>query len=210
LNATPDVAQVIPLPPALHREAAEVLTRALFDYPTMCWICRRERPGYERRLRAAYRLAIDVQRAEDQPILGILHRDRVAAAALVHEPGRRITLRAALVGLTGSLLSPARSTIRRGHRFDTQVERLRPDAPHHFLSVIGVTPALQRRGYGRALMLHLHARSEGDTRSAGVALDTSDPANVVYYGAMGYEVTECARFGSVEQAILFRPSRRTG
>jgi GNAT superfamily N-acetyltransferase len=199
---------VIPLPRERHRDAADVLTRALFAYPTMQWICRSERSGYGRRLRAAYRVAIDVQHAEGQPILGILAGGRVGAAALVHDPDRSITLRSALVGLGGSVLSPARSTIRRGFRFDSEIERLRPDAPHHFLSVIGVTPDLQRRGYGRALMEFLHTRAEDDPRSTGVALDTSDPANVVYYRGMGYEVSARARFGPVEQAILFRPSSR--
>lgn len=188
-------------------EAADLLARALAPYPTMRWLCEAERPGFEERLRAIYRVAIRMQIAEGQPTLGLLRGERLLAVAIVHDPGRAMTPRSALTGLVGSVLSPARSTMRRGHRYESAIARARPRDPHHFLSVIGVRPEEQRRGYGRALMDAIHARADRDPRSAGVCLDTCDSRNRSYYERFGYEECARCRTGPLEQWILFRPSR---
>jgi GNAT superfamily N-acetyltransferase len=189
------------------REAADVLTQALLPYPTMRWVCRAERPGFEERLRAIYRVAIRMQLAEGQPTFGALVGERLAAVAIAHDPGRAMTARSALAGLLGSVLSPARSTMARGHRYESAIARVRPREPHHFLSVIGARPDARGRGYGRALMDALHARAGRDERSAGVCLDTCDAGNRRYYERFGYEERARCRTGPLEQWILFRPSR---
>ena len=187
-------------------EAVEVLTRALAPYPTMRWVCRSERRGFEDRLRAVYRVAIAMQRIEGQPILGLLDEECLVAAAIVYDPGRKLTSRSAFVGLLRSVCSPARGTMRRGYSYESEIDRQRPRDSHHFLSVIGVLPHLQRRGYGRALMAAIHARADRDPRSAGVCLDTCDPENRVYYETFGYEVIGQCRTGPLRQWILFRPA----
>jgi GNAT superfamily N-acetyltransferase len=197
--------EVIDVDRARSDEAAEVLARAFVGYPTMRWVCASDRPGFERRLEAVYRVAMALQHTEAQPALGVLAEGRLAAVALVHDPGRKLTMQSALVGLLRSVFSPARSTMRRGRRYEIAVDRLRPSAPHHFVSVIGVRPELQRLGYGRALMAVIHERAGGHPRSAGVCLDTSDPNNVPYYESLGYRVTGRAQIGPVDQAVLFRP-----
>jgi ribosomal protein S18 acetylase RimI-like enzyme len=188
-------------------QAAELLTQALRPYPTMRWICRSERSGFERRLRAIYRVSIAMQRIEGQPTLGGFDGQRLVAAAILYDPGRELTLRSGLVGLLGSLFSSARSTMRRGHRYETEIDRHRPREPHHFLSVIGVRPDLQRRGYGRALMEAIRARADRDPHSGGVCLDTCDPDNRGYYESLGYDVIAECQTGPLRQWILFRPSR---
>jgi GNAT superfamily N-acetyltransferase len=187
--------------------AAGILTRALLPYPTMRWICRGEAPGFEKRLRAVYDLSIAMQRAEGQPTLGVFHDERLVAAAIVHDPGRRLTLRSALGGLFGGVFSPARSTLARGHRYESRIARERPREPHHFLSVIGVDPEQQRRGYGRVLMDSIHARVDRDPASSGVCLDTCDPYNRRYYERFGYHVRSRCSTGPIEQWIMFRPAR---
>lgn len=203
---------VIPIDRTRSAEAVEVLTRALLPYPTMRWIARSERPGFEDRLRAVYRVAVAMQRVEGQPVLGVSHAgpgaDELAGVAVVHDPGRALTARSALVGLARSVFSPARSTLVRGHRYETAIERVRPREPHHFLSVIGVLPALQRSGYGRALMDAIHRRADADPLSTGVCLDTCDPANRAYYERFGYEVAAECRTGPLHQWILFRSAAR--
>ena len=198
--------QVVELDRGHSQEAAEVLTQALLPYPTMRWVCRSERPGFEDRLRAVYRVAIAMQRAERQPTLGVLDGERLVAVAIVHDPGRKLTPRSALAGFLGSVLSPARTTMERGHRYETAIGRERPRDPHHFLSVIGVCPDEQRRGYGRALMDAIHARAARDPRSLGVWLDTCDPDNRSYYESFGYEVCGRCRTGPLDQWIMFRPA----
>ncbi len=185
-------------------QAADVLTRALAPYPTMRWVCRSEEPGFERRLRAVYDLALAMQRVEGQPTLGLFDGDRLLGAAIVYAPGRRLTIRSALGGLFGGLFSAARSTMGRGHGYETLISRERPREPHHFLSVIGVDPKQQRRGYGHILMDALHARADRDPTSTGVCLDTCDPDNRRYYESFGYEVRSRVTTGPLEQSIMFR------
>jgi len=203
VTATP---QVLDVDRQRSEEAAEVLTRALLPYPTMRWICRSELPGFEDRLRAVYRVAIAMQRIERQPLLGVLQGERLAGAAVVYDPGRALTARSALVGLLRSVFSPARSSMRRGHRYEMAIERLRPRDPHHFLSVIGVQPELQRNGYGRTLMEAIHARAHADPDSVGVCLDTCDPGNRAYYEGFGYQVAAECTTGPLRQWLLFRPA----
>jgi GNAT superfamily N-acetyltransferase len=199
--------QVVDLGREHLREAAAVLTRALTPYPTMRWVCRAEEPGFEDRLQAVYELALRMQGMEGQPSLGILEDGRLVAVAILHDPDRRLTFRSALGGLLGGVLSPARSTLARGNRYENAITRERPSDPHHFLSVIGVEPGDQRRGYGRALMDAIHARADRDSRSSGVCLDTCSPANRSYYESFGYEVIARCPTGPLEQWILFRRSQ---
>lgn len=206
----PDPRPAIELGPEHHREAADVLTRALAGYPTMRWICRSERPGFEQRLRAIYRVSLAMQHREIQPTLALRDGARLVAVAIVHDPGRRMTAGSALAGLLGSVFSPARSTMGRGHRYETAITRERPRDPHHFLSVIGVEPERQGQGFGRTLMDALHARADSDPHSAGVCLDTCDPANRRYYEGFGYELHARCTTGPLEQWILFRPGRGDG
>lgn len=200
-------AQVTQVGRRSRREAAEILTRALAPYPTMRWVCRSEQRGFEARLRSVYRVALAMQQREGQPSLGLLEDGRLVAVAIVHDPGRRMTAGSALAGLLGSVFSPARSTMARGHRYETAITRERPRDSHHFLSVIGVDPERQRRGFGRGLMDAIHARAARDPRSAGVCLDTCDPENRHYYEGLGYEVRSRCTTGPLEQWIMFRPAR---
>ncbi len=199
--------QIVELTSDRRREAADLLARALAPYPTMRWLCEAERPGFEERLRAVYRVALAMQEREGQPSLGLLEGGRLVAAAVAHDPGRKLTAGSALAGFVGSVFSPARSTMARGHGYETAIARARPREPHHFLSVIGVEPALQRRGSGRALMGALHDRAARDPRSAGVCLDTCDPDNRRYYEGFGYRLHGRCTTGPLEQWILFRPAR---
>lgn len=182
------------------------MTRALLPYPTMRWVCDGERPGFEARLRAVYRVALAMQRAERQPTPALRDETGLAAVAVVHGPGRRLTARSALVGLFGSLFSPARSSMGRGRRYEAEIERLRPREPHHFLSVIGVLPELQRRGRGRQLMDAIHRLAARDPASGGVCLDTCDAANRAWYETFGYQLIGECRTGPLRQWVLFRPA----
>ncbi len=204
---TPRVAE---LGPERFEQAAAILTRALAPYPTMRWVCRREEPGFEERLRAVYDLALAMQRAEGQPTLGILEGGRLVGAAILYDPGRRLTIRSAVSGLLGGLFSAARSTMARGHHYETLIRRERPREPHHFLSVIGVDPKQQGRGYGRMLMDAIHARADRGPGSSGVCLDTCAPDNRRYYESFGYEVRSRCTTGPLEQWIMFRRARESG
>jgi ribosomal protein S18 acetylase RimI-like enzyme len=62
---------------------------------------------------------------------------------------------------------------------------VRPVDDHVYLGTIGVAPGARRRGVGRALLEPLLA--EADRTSRPVVLETSAPANLAFYAALGFD-----------------------
>ena len=58
--------------------------------------------------------------------------------------------------------------------------------PHHYLGVLGTDPAQQGKGVGSALLAH--TLGEVDEQGLGAYLESSNDANVPFYGRHGFEV----------------------
>jgi hypothetical protein len=69
------------------------------------------------------------------------------------------------------------------------LSRNRPAAPHLYLNVLGVEPALQRRHFGVAVLDWLCDQTAIRPDLLGVYLETATEANVAYYSRVGYHVT---------------------
>ncbi|MEO8195449.1 MAG: GNAT family N-acetyltransferase [Thermoanaerobaculia bacterium] len=63
-----------------------------------------------------------------------------------------------------------------------------PPAPHYYLGVLGVHPSAQGQGAGKALLAAFCRRSAADPLSAGVFLDTSQPASLEFYLRNGFTI----------------------
>jgi ribosomal protein S18 acetylase RimI-like enzyme len=74
--------------------------------------------------------------------------------------------------------------------------------------LLGIHPNFQRKGYARALLEALHARSEAHPTSIGVYLETANPKNVGLYKYFGYHLTARVNINGVENFIMFRPNSR--
>jgi ribosomal protein S18 acetylase RimI-like enzyme len=74
--------------------------------------------------------------------------------------------------------------------------------------LLGVHPNFQRKGYARALLEVLHARSEAHPTSIGVYLETANPQNVALYKYFGYHLKAQVNINGVENFIMFRPNFR--
>jgi GNAT superfamily N-acetyltransferase len=61
-----------------------------------------------------------------------------------------------------------------------------PAAPHYYLGVLGVHPAAQGQGAGKALLEAFCRRSAADPLSAGVYLDTGNPSSLEFYLRNGF------------------------
>jgi GNAT superfamily N-acetyltransferase len=61
-----------------------------------------------------------------------------------------------------------------------------PAAPHYYLGVLGVHPALQGQGAGKALLAAFCRRSAADPLSAGVYLDTGQASSLEFYLRNGF------------------------
>jgi len=87
--------------------------------------------------------------------------------------------------------------------YDKIAEKSMPAAPHYYLGVLGADPAVQGRGIGRQLLQAFCDQSAADALSAGVALETANPANVRFYERAGFEVTGQGRMGSAMLWCMF-------
>jgi ribosomal protein S18 acetylase RimI-like enzyme len=60
------------------------------------------------------------------------------------------------------------------------------EAPHWYVMVVGVAPAFQGQGYGRALLQPMLDRA--DAEGLPCYLETTQPKNVSFYQRLGFEV----------------------
>lgn len=81
-----------------------------------------------------------------------------------------------------------------------------PDKIFYYLGVIGVSPLVQGRGAGKALLEHFCERSRADPKSHGVYLDTANPASLQFYYNNGFELLG---EGSLDGAPLWCVYKRT-
>ncbi|HBB31783.1 MAG TPA: GNAT family N-acetyltransferase [Cyanobacteria bacterium UBA8803] len=66
-----------------------------------------------------------------------------------------------------------------------QMGNYHPSAPHWYLSMVGVEPAQQGKGYGSALMQQV--LMECDRTRTPAYLESSNPANIPFYERHGFE-----------------------
>ncbi len=172
--------------------AAELLAAAFFDDPLFRYLC----PDEARRRRVLLHLQRTVIRlyatagearviGEDDGPLGVLLR---AAPGELTPP-----LGAFLRFLGANLLArpsvrPALPRVVGGIRMLAHVERHHLADPHWYVAVLGVAPAAQGRGVGRALLDDVFARAEAD--GVPVYLETTNPDNVPLYEHLGFETRE--------------------
>ena len=187
--------QVAILFPDQDAEAAAVLGRAFVDDPLIKAILPPIEDAAERarRMGQMFAVALASQRSSGQPLMGVLHEGRVGAAAIIEQVGRPPSIGS--IVLHGLALVPALarigglSGVRRAVAALDVLSRNRPAAPHLYLNVLGVEPALQRRHFGVALLDWLYDQTALRPDLAGVYLETATEANVGYYSHVGYRVT---------------------
>lgn len=75
-----------------------------------------------------------------------------------------------------------------------QMDSYHPSEPHWYLPLIGVDPALQRRGYGSALMEHALIQCDRDKKLA--YLESSNPNNITLHQRHGFELLGTIRVGA--------------
>ena len=190
--ADPKVAILFPNQDA---EAAAVLGRAFVDDPLIKAILPPIKDAAERarRMGQMFAVALASQRSSGQPLVGVLQEGRVGAAAIIEQVGRPPSI--ASMVLHGFALVPALVRIgglagmRRAVAALDVLSRNRPAAPHIYLNVLGVEPALQRRHFGIALLDWLRDQTALRPDLVGVYLETATEANVSYYSHVGYRVT---------------------
>jgi ribosomal protein S18 acetylase RimI-like enzyme len=87
-----------------------------------------------------------------------------------------------------------------------QMNQYHPTEPHWYLSLIGVDPAHQRKGYGGALMKR--ALEQCDRAHMAAYLESTNPRNVSLYQRHGFEALGTIQKGSSPPLIpMLRKAR---
>jgi ribosomal protein S18 acetylase RimI-like enzyme len=74
-----------------------------------------------------------------------------------------------------------------GGRVLAKLEAVHPKEPHHYLAMLGVSPAQQGKGLSRSLVAPMLARADAEKRLA--YLETAKESNIALYRRFGFEVT---------------------
>jgi len=77
--------------------------------------------------------------------------------------------------------------------------------PNLYVSMLGVDPAFQRRGIGRALLEAAHEIAQETPGCQGLCLDTESAANVALYESCGFRVVGSGSFDDIDVWGLHRP-----
>jgi GNAT superfamily N-acetyltransferase len=83
-----------------------------------------------------------------------------------------------------------------------------PAAPHYYLGVIGVDPALHGQGIGLRLISSFCDLSAADGLSHGVYLETGEPSNVRFYERAGFVEAGRGTMGDATLWCMYRPHER--
>ena len=111
------------------------------------------------------------------------HTPDFSGAALWLPPGIELD-QEAVVGVLERTLEPERLKV--AFAIFEQMGRFHPAEPHWFLWMIGVDPAKQGRGYGKALLRY--ALDRIDREGTAAYLENTNPANTRLYEQHGFEV----------------------
>ena len=185
--------KVFPLFPEQYRQAAAALGRAFVNDPAMWGVLPDVNEPLERarRIGQLFLVAININRRLGQPVLGIVEKDAVVAAAVIEgpdPPSMGATMLSGLGELPRMRAAVGFGGIRRALRLTDTLFRNRPKEPHVYLNLLGVEPEYQRRHFGIALLDHLRELAAERSGIAGVYLETATEANVPYYTRAGYEM----------------------
>ena len=170
------------LRPDEYGEAARIVTDALLDDPG--WVAvGPDRRGHRRFVALRYhRAAIGVAHRYGRPIYGALRGDRLAGVAVTFPPGAYPPPRHTEARYVLAFLAAGPGPIVRGLKTGEVQDSGHPDDEHVYLWFLAVDPAHQRGGIGRALLARVC-----EDAGAPVYLDTSNPDNVPYYAANGFQ-----------------------
>ena len=200
-QAAPDV---VPLSREHLPAAIEVLARAFQSDPLMRYIFAEAEAPYDQCLKELFRFSCEVRYLLDWPLFGSFTDTRLLGVAGVTEPEQKPwpeTLVSVYRELQTVIGPRATEHL---EQYSSHADSFRPQAPHYHLGMIGVDPAAQGQGHGRALLEAVQALSEQHPASTGVWLDTENPRNVTIYGRCGYGVVAQTHYGGVDIWCMFR------
>lgn len=174
--------------PAEEDVAVELLTDAFLDFPAMRVLVGAD-DGARSRLRRVFAMEFDSS-SRISVLAAELDGQLVGALTYVDSPVCSAMSASRIV----SFMRIAGPRVVRAVRLFGRIERAHPRSSHRHLPSVGVSPALQSQGVGKALMDTFHERCEHDGLAAYLETirwsDPSKPSHERFYGRLGYVVSD--------------------
>lgn len=186
-------------------KAIAVLGDAFAADPLMLFLFRDNPGGVRAGAMEFFALLLRARLALDMPALVLRKGGKVLGAAMGYDISRPVwpddltqewnRFEARIPGFAARLAD-----------YDKICEAHQPEQAHYYLGVIGVDPALQGQGAGKAMLDAFCAASHADPASAGVYLDTANPASLRFYYNNGFVLRGEGRLEDAPIWCVFKPT----
>ena len=173
--------------------------------PLMLYLFRENQNGVRAGAMGFFSILLRARIALGMPAYVLQQADGVRGAAMGYDTSRPVWP-AALAGEWRQFERGVPGFAARLAAYEKICEAHQPSEDHFYLGVIGVHPALQGRGAGKALLDAFCARSRADPQSHGVYLDTCNPGSLQFYHNNGFELRGA---GSLDAAPLWCVYKRS-
>lgn len=160
-------------------------------------------PGYRERLTQFFSLLMRARFALDAPIV-VADDDATIRGAAMGYATTRPAWPPAITQAWEAFEHSIPGVAERMAEYEAVAGGFKPAAPHWYLGVVGVDPAVKGLGVGRRLLAAFVERSLADLSSRGVYLETANPDNVPFYERAGFVETGRGRLGSATLWCMFR------
>jgi putative hydrolases of HD superfamily len=185
-------------------EAAAALERAFAADPLIAYFFSTHPQGIGPSSRRFFSLLLRVRIALGMPALVLLDENRVLGVAMGYDT-RRPEWPEPFAAEWNRFEAETPGFAERLHVYETVSRSHLPPLPHHYLGVLGVDPAAQGTGAGKALLEAYCRLAAEDPLSGGVYLETSSRASLEFYRRQGFVVRGEDDLGGTPLWCVFRP-----
>lgn len=186
-----------------YKLASSVLFNAYFHDPLFVALFRASEDGYEMRLRSAIQLELDAFFRSGQLVIGLFHGNTLLAVACLIGPNAELQPERCWNWRLNMLLTAGMFTTQ---QFIAQEKSVRAAVPHeqfHLLSMIGVNPHYQGKGFGRLLMSAVFATVNDCSESSGIATYVRLPDCRAFFEAEGFMHLQRVVAGTCAGDVMF-------
>jgi ribosomal protein S18 acetylase RimI-like enzyme len=168
------------------RDVASVLARAFLEDPVMAYLLPGER--HHRRVSALFAATSRWYYMQHDATEVVWDAGQVRGAAVWAPPGQWSPSLWRQLLAVPSVVGALRTRIGAASLLFAASAKVHPEAPHWYLTAIGVDPAAQGNGFGGALLRSRLDRC--DETGAPAYLEASKHANIAYYERFGFQVLD--------------------
>jgi ribosomal protein S18 acetylase RimI-like enzyme len=188
-------------------EAADLLARAFASDRVIAQFVPIDLPERGVVLREFFKAACITRLAYNQPLLGLEWNNKMVAVASVqttYTPKETESVKRAWKKVTDKVGPSGLAGL---EAYVGLRQKNLPPRLHYYLVCLGVDPAYQSMGFGKAMIECVMEKAVGDTTAAGVMLDTDGDKNLVFYERCGFSVAGREDLNGVDLLFMYRAVR---